>query len=135
MNDALYPCIWYNNNAKEAVTFYKNVFENVKITSENPMVVLFEINGTKFMGLNGGPQFKPNPAISYFIYCEGKAEMQEQIYEKLKEGGQVLIPMGKYEWSAKYAFVQDQFGVSWQLDIDKTNTLQKVVPALLFFFF
>lgn len=132
MNNFIYPCLWFNHNAKEAANFYTGIFDNSKIISENSTVVMFEINGTKFTGLNGGGQFKPNPAVSYFVYCEGNDEKLEHLYEKLKEQGEVLMPLGKYDWSEKYAWVRDKFGVSWQLDIDPINNAQKIVPALLF---
>ena len=132
MNKNMYPCIWFNNNAKEAVDFYSEVFDDVKITSENPVVVLFEIGGAKFMALNGGDKFRPNAAVSYFVYCEGSDKKIEHLYAELLKDGEVVMPLGKYDWSPKYAWVQDKFGISWQLDIDAINNPQKVVPTLLF---
>jgi predicted 3-demethylubiquinone-9 3-methyltransferase (glyoxalase superfamily) len=55
MRDKIYPCLWFDGNAKEAADHYCSIFPNSKINSENPMVVIFELNGNKFMGLNGGP--------------------------------------------------------------------------------
>lgn len=130
--NAIYPCIWFDNNALEATTFYADTFKQVKIVTQNPMVVIFEINGVQFMGLNGGNMFQPNPAISYFVYCENDTESIETLYHKLKDGGKVLMPLDTYDWSKKYAWVEDKFGVSWQLDIDAINHSQKIVPALLF---
>lgn len=132
MNNNIYPCIWYNNNAKEAVSFYQEVFDDVHITSENPLVILFEIGGTKFMVLNGGERFRPNPAVSYFVYCGGSDAKIERLYADLMKEGKALMPLGTYDWSPKYAWVQDKFGVNWQLDIDPINNAQTVVPALLF---
>lgn len=132
MNKNIYPCLWFDNNAKEAAEFYVNVFDNSKITSENPLVVEFELNGVRFMGLNGGNQFSPNPAVSYFVYCGGDHNKIESLFRKLSEGGMVLFPLDKYDWSEKYAWVQDKFGVNWQLDVDAINHPQKIVPALLF---
>src|SRR5690606_30766014 len=126
------PCLWFENNAKEAAEFYISVFDNSKITSENPLVVEFELNGVRFMGLNGGDQFTPNSAISYFVYCGGNHNVIEDLFQKLSEGGIVLFSLDKYDWSERYAWVQDKFGVNWQLDIDAVNHTQKIVPALLF---
>lgn len=132
MNKSIYPCLWFDNNAKEAAEFYVNVFDNSKITSENPLVVEFELNGVRFMGLNGGSQFNPTSAVSYFVYCGGDHSKIESLFRKLSEGGMVLFPLDKYDWSEKYAWVQDKFGVNWQLDVDAINHPQKIVSALLF---
>src|SRR5438105_8349929 len=58
MTKQIFPCLWFDGQAKAAADFYCSVFKNSKIISESPMVVIFELNGNKFMGLNGGPQFK-----------------------------------------------------------------------------
>ena len=70
MNNNIHPCLWYDGNAKAAADFYCSLFPGSKITADTPMVVNFEINGQKFMGLNGGPMFKFNPSISFFIISE-----------------------------------------------------------------
>ena len=70
MTNQIYPCLWFDGQAKAAAEFYCSIFENSKITTDTPMVVLFELNGKKFMGLNGGPQFKFNEAISFVVDCE-----------------------------------------------------------------
>jgi len=128
----IYPCLWFDHNAKEAADFYVSVFDNSRIIDENPMVVNFELNGVRFMGLNGGNQFSPTPAVSYFVYCGGDHDKIKTIYEKLSESGMVFFPLDKYDWSEKYAWVQDKFGVNWQLDVDAINHPQTIVPALLF---
>ncbi|MBX2949629.1 MAG: VOC family protein [Crocinitomicaceae bacterium] len=132
MNTSIYPCIWFNHNAGEAATFYCKLFSHSRIIRTTPMVVTFELEGVKFMGLNGRDQFRPTPALSYFVYCENDHTKIERLYEQLKEGGNVLMPLGKYDWSEKYAWVEDKFGVSWQLDIEQINHPQKIVPAFLF---
>ena len=67
MTNKIYPCLWFDGQAKAAADYYCSIFKNSKITSENPMVVIFELNGKKFMGLNGGPQYKFSPATSFVI--------------------------------------------------------------------
>jgi predicted 3-demethylubiquinone-9 3-methyltransferase (glyoxalase superfamily) len=110
MNTPIYPCIWFNGNAKEAAEFYCSVFPKSKITSESPLVVNWEIDGRLFMGLNGGPQFKPNEAISFVITCENQAEI-DRYWEKLtSDGGE----------ESMCGWCKDRYGVSWQ-----------VVPAIL----
>ncbi|MCG8309628.1 MAG: VOC family protein, partial [Cytophagales bacterium] len=104
LNKTIYPCLWFNNKAKEAAGFYCSIFQDGKILEHNPMVTTFEINGTKFMGLNGGPKYKFTPATSFVIECE----TQEQIdyyWEKLGADG-------KY---SQCGWLEDKFGVSWQI--------------------
>ncbi|MEO8822476.1 MAG: VOC family protein [Ginsengibacter sp.] len=126
----IYPCLWFDGNAKEAATFYCSVFENSKITSENPVVVNFQLNGFKFMGLNGGPAFTINPSVSFFVFCENENEVEKK-WNQLSAGGKILMPLNKYPWSEKYGWCQDEYGVNWQLMIDKKME-QKIIPAFMF---
>ena len=100
----LYPCLWYDGNAKEAADYYCSIFKSSKITSENPMVVTFELNGFKFMGLNGGPHYKFSPATSFVVECDTQDEI-DYYWEKLGEGG-------SYN---KCGWLDDKFGMSWQI--------------------
>ena len=109
MKKEIYPCLWFNGNAKIAAEYYCSIFKNAKITSENPMVVMFEVNGKKFMCLNGGPQYKFSPATSFVIECEYQNEI-DYFWEKMGEGG----TYNQCGW------LDDKFGVSWQ-----------IVPAIL----
>ena len=105
MTKPIHPCLWFDGQAKAAAEFYCSVFKDAKITSESPMVVTFELNGTKFMGLNGGPQFKFNEAISFVVNCDTQEEI-DYYWEKLTaNGGQE----GMCGW------LKDKFGVSWQI--------------------
>lgn len=132
MNHSSYPCLWFNSKAWEAADFYYSVFKNTKITSENQFVVTFESDGQKFMCINGGPQFQPNPSISFYVTCENEQEVYEA-WEKLSDGGQVLMALDKYPWSQKYGWIQDRYGVSWQLSFGKLKDVgQKFVPTLMF---
>jgi predicted 3-demethylubiquinone-9 3-methyltransferase (glyoxalase superfamily) len=141
------PNLWFDNNAEEAVNFYKTLFNNVKVgrtarynkegfeihgrPEGSVMTIEFEIEGIKFTALNGGPVFKFTPAVSFYVYCGSENEI-EKLYNKLSEDGMVMMPLDKYDWSGKYAWVQDKFGVSWQLDVDTINSQQKILPSLLF---
>jgi predicted 3-demethylubiquinone-9 3-methyltransferase (glyoxalase superfamily) len=132
MKNHIFPCLWFDGNAKEAAAFYCSVFANTKITSENHFVVVFESSDQRFMCLNGGPQFKINPSVSFFVTFENENEITEA-WEKLLSGGFVLMPFDKYEWSEKYGWVQDKFGVSWQLSLGNPEDVgQKFTPSLLF---
>jgi len=132
MKNPIYPCLWFDGNAKTAAEFYCSVFENTAISTENPLVVTFESAGQKFMLLNGGPHFKLNPSISFFVVFETIEEV-DKTWEKLLNSGSVLMPLDKYEWSEKYGWVQDKFGVNWQLSAGKLEDVgQKFTPSLLF---
>jgi len=132
MKNPIYPCLWFDGQAKEAATFYCSTFNDSKITAENPMVVTFESSGQKFMCLNGGPMFKLNPSISFFVNCQTEAEL-EKIWNALSDGGSALMPLDKYPWSEKYGWVQDKFGVNWQISLGKFEDVgQKFTPALMF---
>jgi predicted 3-demethylubiquinone-9 3-methyltransferase (glyoxalase superfamily) len=142
------PCLWFDNNCNEAVNFYTSIFKNSKIESiqkypenvetpsgpasemkEKVLTAIFELEGFKFMALDGGPIFKFNPSISFSINCE-TAEEVDKLYEKLVDGGNVLMELGKYPFAEKYAWVNDKYGVSWQIISFKGD--QKIIPALMF---
>ena len=141
------PFLWFNNNAEEAVNFYTSLYDNSSIlnitryneqsaaaSGQNPgnaMTVAFKLEGQNFTALNGGPHFKLNQSTSFFVYCESDEKI-EKIYNNLADGGSIIFPLDKYDWSSKYAWVIDRFGLSWQLDVEKINSPQKIVPALLF---
>jgi predicted 3-demethylubiquinone-9 3-methyltransferase (glyoxalase superfamily) len=132
MENQIYPCLWFDGNAKVAAEFYCSVFVNSKITSDNPIVVVFLSSGQKFMCLNGGSEYKPNPSISFYVICETINEI-ETAWNKLLDGGNVLMPLDKYDWSEKYGWVQDKFGISWQLTFGKFQDVgQKFTPTLMF---
>ncbi|MEJ7911921.1 MAG: VOC family protein [Chitinophagaceae bacterium] len=132
MNNTIYPCLWFDGKAKDAAAFYCSIFTDSKIKVDTPMVVNFEIQGQKFMALNGGPQYRINPSISLFVICDSEAET-DAVWNKFLDGGTVLMPLDKYEWSEKYGWVQDQFGMSWKISFGKfQDVAQKFTPALLF---
>lgn len=124
----MYPCLWFDGQAKAAAEFYCSIFKNSKITAENPMVVRWELNGIQFMGLNGGPQFKFNEAVSFVIECETQEEIDHYWNNLIANGG----AEGQCGWC------KDQFGVSWQIVPKILNKLmadptkgQRVVQAFM----
>ncbi len=132
MSNNIHPCIWFDNKAQEAANFYCTVFDNSMITAQNPIVTNIEIAGQKFMMLNGGPMFKPNPSISLFVFCL-TVEESDNIWSKLSEGGTVMMPLDKYEWSEYYGWCNDKYGVSWQIYTGiKENFKQKITPTFMF---
>jgi predicted 3-demethylubiquinone-9 3-methyltransferase (glyoxalase superfamily) len=104
MTNQLYPCLWFDNQARAAADFYCSIFKNSKITSENEMVVTFELNGSKFMALNAGPEFKFNEAVSFVVDCDSQDDL-DYYWNKLTNGGSE----GQCGW------LKDRFGVSWQI--------------------
>lgn len=104
MTHPIYSCLWFDGKAKEAADYYCAIFKDSKIISANPMVVIFELNGTKFMGLNGGPQYKFSPATSFVIECDTQEEI-DHYWEKLGAGG-------SYN---KCGWLDDKFGRTWQI--------------------
>lgn len=130
MNNLIFPCLWFDGNAKDAADFYCSVFDASRITQESPVVIVFELDGFKFMALNGGPKYKINPSISFFVNC-GSEEEVEVKWAALSQGGTVMMPLDKYPWSEKYGFCQDRFGVNWQVMLGSIMG-QNIVPALMF---
>jgi predicted 3-demethylubiquinone-9 3-methyltransferase (glyoxalase superfamily) len=132
MKKNLYPCLWFDGDAKAAAEFYCSVFNHSKIISDNPMVVRFEIEGKLIMGLNGGPMFRISPAISLFVTCETNEEI-DTIWNKLIDGGSAMMPLDQYPWSKKYGWVKDKFGMTWQLNLSNLpEGGQKIIPNFLF---
>ncbi len=132
MNNTIHPCLWFDGNAKAAAGFYCSIIKNSKISFDSPMVVMFELGGKKFMGLNGGPMFRINPSISIFVLCESINETNE-VWNKLLDGGKVMMPIDKYPWSERYGWVQDKFGLTWQVSVVyKEGDTQKITPSMLF---
>ncbi|UJH92345.1 VOC family protein [Antarcticibacterium sp. 1MA-6-2] len=142
------PNLWFSHQAEEAVKFYTSVFTNSEIHRSTKymeagqeihqmepgsvMTVEFEMEGLKIVALNGGPHFKFNPSVSLFVLCK-TAEETESLWQKLSEGGKILIPLDSYDWSPKYAWVQDKYGLSWQLMLEEEEDFnQKIVPLLFF---
>lgn len=130
MNKDIFPCLWYDGDAKQSADFYCKIF-NGKITADTPVVLNIDLFGQKLMLLNGGPQFEKNASVSFMIICETEDEVQNY-WDQLLEGGMVLMPLDSYPWSKKYGWVRDQYGVTWQLFLGEKKDDQKIVPTLMF---
>lgn len=126
------PCLWFDNQAKAAAELYCSVFEKSKIIGRSPFVTEIEVSGLKFILLDGGPKYKPNASISFFYVCEDIMEL-ENIWKTFTKEGKVLMPLDKYQWSEKYGWVTDKFGISWQLALGKISDVgQKITPCFTF---
>lgn len=147
------PHLTFKNHAEEAVNLYISVFKNSKILNSSrfteddmkelsrlpeeirpgPAGVIksigFQLNGYDFIAVNGGPYFRFTPSTSFFVICETENEI-DTLYQKLSEDGEILMPLQKYDFSKKYAWINDKFGVSWQLMLDGKS--QSITPFLMF---
>ena len=104
MTNQIYPCLWFDNKARAAADYYCSIFKNSRITSENEMAVTFELNGSKFLALNAGPEFKFNEAVSFVVDCDSQEDL-DHYWNNLTRGGSE----GQCGW------LKDRFGVSWQI--------------------
>lgn len=140
--------LWFDNNAAAAVQFYQTVFPDMQVgrvlrygkegfeIHQRPegsvMSIDFMIWGTDFQAINGGPVFRMNPSISFFILCDTATEA-EGFWNALSEEGQILMPLDRYEWSESYGWLQDRYGVSWQIFTgQRSDPDQRISPALMF---
>jgi predicted 3-demethylubiquinone-9 3-methyltransferase (glyoxalase superfamily) len=141
------PCLWFDDKAEEAAKFYASIFKNSKISDVtyygkegyeihgreegSVLTVEFEIEGQKFVALNGGPIFKFNEAISFQVHCQTQEEV-DYYWEKLSQGGD--------EKAQQCGWLKDKYGVSWQivpiilvkmLQNKDSKKSQRVMKALL----
>lgn len=137
-------CLWFDQGVEEAVKFYTGVFRTADQPRlfDNPvdtpsgkegtlLTASFDLHGQEFLLLNGGSAFKLNPAVSFLIHCD-TAEEVESLWNRLSDGGKALMPLDEYPFSDKYGWIEDKYGVSWQLILPKQEAPQKVMPSLLF---
>lgn len=129
MDNHLYPCLWFDQNAEEAARFYAETFQGS--VSGHGTSVFAEVFGQKLMLLNGGPHFKKNASISFMVLCS-TAEEVERYWEALSAGGIVLMPLDSYPWSSCYGWVRDRYGVTWQVNLTDRQVSQRLVPTLMF---
>ncbi|MDQ0967311.1 putative 3-demethylubiquinone-9 3-methyltransferase (glyoxalase superfamily) [Flavobacterium sp. W4I14] len=105
MAKPLVTCLWFDGQAEAAAKYYCTVFKDSKITQVTPMVITFELNGNKFIGLNGGPQFKFDEAISLMVNCDSQEEIDYYWNTFLNDGGTESV----------CGWLKDKFGLSWQI--------------------
>ena len=140
------PYLWFDSQAEEAINFYTSLFNDSRTMAinhypegfdEGPMAgmggkvihAVFELAGYQFMAIDGGPLFKFTPAISFFVNCDTEAEI-DALWAALSEGGEVAMPLQAYPFSPRFGWIQDKYGLSWQLNLAQSDT--KITPFLLF---
>lgn len=146
INQNIVAHLWYDKEVNEAAAFYTTIFPESKITNQTTIydtpsgdadIVSFELMGQKFMAINGGPHFKFNPSISFFVHFDAQEqdviEKMTEMWNKLSEGGTVLMPFDTYPFSEKYGWIQDKYGVSWQIMLTSSGKERpRIVPSFLF---
>lgn len=147
MTQLIVPCLWMDDQAEAAAAFYCHAFPNGRVlaTSRYPeslktpankapssvLTVEFEIAGTRFTALNGGPKFSINPSISFFATF-GSADEVDRVFGALADSGTALMPLGSYPWSPRYGWVKDRFGVSWQVMLSEPDAAAAIAPCFMF---
>ncbi len=133
------PHLWFDNQAREAAEFYttlldRSQIESVKTLRDTPSgdcdVVFFTLAGQPFQAISAGPLFTFNPAISFVIACDTKEEV-DSLWNRLIDGGTALMPLDTYPFSERYGWLNDRYGLSWQI-MHSPSVTQKIVPSLLF---
>jgi len=142
------PHLWYDTEAKEAAEFYCFLFPDSKITNLTTLhdtpsgdcdVVSFQLSGQPFMAISAGPYFKFNPSVSFFLNFDPSRDKNarknlDATWEKLSNGGSVLMELDKYPFSERFGWLQDKYGLSWQLILSNPDGEERpfIVPSLMF---
>jgi predicted 3-demethylubiquinone-9 3-methyltransferase (glyoxalase superfamily) len=148
MMKGITPHLWFDKEAKEAAEFYTSLFPDSKITNITTLhdtpsgdcdVVSFKLSGQPFMAISAGPLFKFNPSVSFIVNFDPSREKNarekiDALWEKLSQGGATLMPLQQYPFSERFGWVQDKYGLSWQLILSDPTGEERpfIVPALLF---
>ncbi len=135
------PHFWFDTQAKEAMAFYASLFDNSKINSVTTIsntpsgdsdIVTATFSGQDFMAISAGPYFKINPSISLFTVFNAEADI-DKVWNALSDGGKILMPYQAYPWAKKYGWVQDRYGLTWQLSLNEgQDGVQKITPLLMY---
>lgn len=136
------PHLWFDSQAKEAAEFYTTLLPDSAVTYVSQLhntpsgdcdIVEFTLAGQSFMAISAGPLFKFNPSISFIMHFD-KAAAMDEVWNKLVEGGKVMMPLDKYPFSDHYGWLADKYGVSWQLMLIKPDSEKRpvIVPSLMF---
>lgn len=142
------PHLWFDKEAEEAARFYTSLFPDSKIMSVTTLhdtpsgdisTVSFELWGYSFMAISAGPFFKFNPSVSFTINFDPSRDEDartriDSVWARLSGGGKVLMPIGAYPYSERYGWIQDKYGLSWQLILTNPDGEERprIIPSLLF---
>jgi len=133
--------LWFDKEALEAAEFYTSTFKDSRIKNTSKIhntpsgsvdIATIELLGQEFMLINAGPLFKFNPSVSFLVACSTKNEVNG-LWKKLSKGGTTLMELGEYPFSKKYGWVQDKYGLSWQvMFMGDRKITQRIIPTLMF---
>lgn len=142
------PHLWFNQEAVEAAAFYTSLLPDSKVTNVTTLrdtpsgdcdMVSFTLAGFEFMAISAGPLFTFNPSISFMINFDPSQDKEarsriDAVWAKLLDGGTALMPLDKYDFSERYGWVQDKYGLSWQLILTDPEGEERplIIPSLLF---
>ncbi|MDQ1280522.1 MAG: hypothetical protein QG670_1785 [Thermoproteota archaeon] len=135
------PFLWYDKEAVEAANLYTSIFENSRIKKTSTLnntpsgkveIVSIELYGQEFTLMSAGPYFKFNPSVSFLVACKAKEEV-EKLWKELSDGGKPLMELGAYPFSENYGWLEDRYGLSWQIMfIGDRKITQNIIPTLMF---
>lgn len=158
-NSKIVPHLWFDREAVEAAKFYASVFPNSRVGDVTPIpadtpsgpagsveIAEFTVFDQPFIAINAGPHFRINPSISFMVNFDplffGAAETRDQdarnrideVWAKLSDGGKVMMPLDEYPFSKRYGWVEDRYGVSWQLILTDPagEPRPAIIPSLMF---
>jgi predicted 3-demethylubiquinone-9 3-methyltransferase (glyoxalase superfamily) len=142
------PHLWFDKEAMEAAGFYCSLFPGSSITNVTVLrntpsgdcdVVSFQLAGHPFMAISAGPLFKFNPSISFILNFDPSRDRDarkhlDTVWEKMAQGGTPLMPLDKYPFSERYGWIQDRYGLSWQLFLSGSTSEKRpfIAPSLMF---
>ncbi|CRH22272.1 VOC family protein [Carnobacterium maltaromaticum] len=143
MENKFASCLWVDNQVEEMTELYTKVFENGK-----PLKTLYfledahgkigdiltqsvQLANQEFILLNGGPEFKATPSISYMVTCTSETQLQV-LWQELSEGGKLLMNLAIYPGVGQFGWLEDRFGISWQFSLDQSSSSQKITPCFMF---
>ena len=141
------PHLWFSQDAKQAAEFYASFMPDAAVNYANHFpspdgeckVVEFTIAGQSFFGISSAHQLGINPSISFMVHFNpshhaNAAQNIDEIWNKLIENGKIMMPLDSYPFSKRYGWVEDQYGVSWQLMLTNPDGEERpvIVPSLLF---
>ena len=142
------PSLWFDKSTEEAMNFYASIFSDAKIISierypekapaefmegmeGRVLTGIFELEGYRFMALDGGPHFAFNPSVSFIVNCKTKEKI-DRFWAALSEGGETLMPLDQYPFSERYGWIQDKYGLSWQLMLAGEDVEHQIIPSMMF---
>lgn len=137
------PFLWFDNHIEEAVNYYTSIFKNsrkisttyysdgTQMPAGSILTIQFQLAGQDFIALNGNTKFEFTPAISFLVNCSSIEEVNS-LWKKLSENGKTLMELGSYQFSERYGWVQDKYGLSWQIFYTDKSFTQKICPVLMF---